>query len=67
MKSIAKTRDILAAYKKAKMPGVIQYLLREDLEFTEGTWAIKAKELVNKNSWDSLEAEINLILYKFEL
>ena len=34
---LAKTRDVLKAYNKAKMPGVIQYLLREDLEFTNDT------------------------------
>lgn len=67
MKSIAKTRDVLKAYSKAKMPGVIQYLLREDLEFADDTWVSKARELAVKNQWLSLEEEINLISYKFNL
>jgi hypothetical protein len=65
--SIAKTRDVIKAYRIAKMPGVLQYLLREDLEFEENTWVAKAKELAVKNQLLSLEEEINLIIYKFKL
>ena len=67
MNQRAKTRDVLKAYNKAKMPGVVQYLLREDLDFEDGTWVKKAKELVDKHQWMSLEEEIILILYKGNL
>jgi hypothetical protein len=67
LNSRAKTRDILKAYQKAKMPGVIQYLLREDLDFEKDTWAEKAQQLALNNQWGSLEEEINLIVYKFNL
>ena len=67
MNGRAKTRDILKAYQKAKMPGVIQYLLREDLDFEKDTWAEKAHQLAINNQWQSLEEEINLIVYKFNL
>jgi len=63
----AKTRDLLIAYKKGGMRAVIQYVSNEELEFKEGTWVAKAKNLIEHNCWRSLEEEINLIIYKFSL
>lgn len=64
MKRIAKTKEILLAYNKGGMKLVHEYLFNPELEFKEETWAFKAKDLLEHNCWRSLEAEINLILYK---
>jgi hypothetical protein len=67
MKGIAKTREILLAYKKGGMKSVSEYLFDPELEFREETWSFKAKYLLEHNCWRSLKAEIDLILYKFDL
>ena len=64
---LAKTRDVLAAYRKGKMQAVAEYLFQEELEFKEGTWVNKAKKLLEEGSRLSLEEEINMILYKGNL
>lgn len=63
----AKTRDLLSAYMKGGMAAVTKYVSNQDLEFKEGTWVNKAKNLIEHNCWRSLEEEINLIIYKFTL
>lgn len=67
MKGIAKTREVLLAYVKGGMFSCIKYLSNQDLEFQEGTWVFRAKNLMEANCWRSLEAEINSILYKNNL
>lgn len=63
----AKTRDLLIAYKKGGIKAVDKYVSDPDLEFKEGTWVFKAKELLEHNCWRSLEEEIKLVIYKFNL
>lgn len=67
MKEIAKTRGVLSAYTKGGMKSVAKYLSNSELEFQEGTWVFKAKNLLENKCCLSLEQEINLILYKFNL
>ncbi|MCU0680363.1 MAG: hypothetical protein MUF50_03635 [Planctomycetes bacterium] len=64
MKKIAKTKGVLLAYNKGGIKAVHDYLFNPELEFKKETWAFKAKNLLEHNCWRSLEAEINLILYK---
>jgi len=64
MKEIAKTKKVLSSYLRGGMKSVARYLSDPELEFKESTWAFKAKNLLEQNCWRSLEAEINLILYK---
>lgn len=67
MKGIAKTRGVLLAYNKGGMNSVAKYLSDPELEFKEDTWVFKAKKLLENKCWKSLELEIDLILYKFDL
>ena len=67
MKEVAKTKKILSLYIKGGMRSVAKYLSNPELEFKEGTWVLKAKNLLDANCWRSLEQEINLIIYKFNL
>lgn len=67
MKEIAKTKKVLESYSKGGMKLVIEYLSTPDLEFKEGTWVYKINNLMKSKLLISLEAEINSILYKFNL
>jgi hypothetical protein len=67
MREIAKTRMVLSAYVKGGMKSVAKYLSNSELEFQEGTWVFKAKNLLENKCPLSLEQEINLMLYKFIL
>jgi hypothetical protein len=66
MKEIGKTQKVLFLYQTGGMKAV-SYYLTEDLDIREGTWVYKAKKLLEANLRESLEAEIQLMLYNFKL
>jgi hypothetical protein len=67
VKKIAKTKEILSSYRKGGINSVVKYISDPDIEFKEDTWAFKVKKLLDSNYIKSLEQEIILILYKFDL
>jgi hypothetical protein len=67
MKEISKTKKVLSAYLNGGMKSVAEYLSNSNLYFDEETWVYKAKKLLDSKCDKSLEQEIMLILYKFNL
>jgi hypothetical protein len=67
MKKLGRVQDLLFLYQTGGMKAVSWYLLDEDLDIKEDTWVYKAKKLLESKNLESLEAEIQLMLYNFKL
>jgi hypothetical protein len=67
MRKVGKVQEVLFLYQTGGMKAVSWYLLDTDLDIKEGTWISKAKKLLESKNLESLEAELQLMLYNFNL
>ena len=67
MKQHARVKDLLIAYNKGSLAGVILYIENKDLIIDKDTWIEKIKNLLSNNNYQSAEAEIASILHTFKL
>jgi len=67
MNKYARVKDLLKAYEKAYLPGVILYVEDKDLIIDDDTWIKKIKDLLANHNYQSAEAEIASILHSFKL
>jgi hypothetical protein len=63
----ARVKDLLISYSNDGMTGVARYLSDENIIIEKDSWVEKMKSLLDSRNWSSMEAEIALIFYKFNL
>lgn len=63
----SRVKDLINAYIDYGMVGVARYLSDDDLVIEEGSWIEKMKKLLDSKNWISMEAEIAIVSFKFNL